>query len=357
MIYLDNGSTTKLREEVLKFYTKVLTEDYFNPSSPHVGGLNTDNKIKKAKETFLNLLDVHGDIIFTSGGTEANNLAILGSSLDHVLTTKAEHLSVSCPIRKFAKKITYLDLDRGRIDMGQLKELLPGVSLVSLTHTHNETGLRHDINKMGEIIKNHSKAVFHVDGVAAFGKSPGNLSQIDLYSVSSHKIHGPKGVGALFVKKGVKIKPFLYGGDQQRKIRPGTENSTGILGFALAAELACKDMSKTAAYVTALRKALINRLRINYILNEDDCPYVLNLSFPGQKGQVLVNALSMENIYISTGSACSSKTDKNLLGHMGYPKEIWDSSVRITFSGQNSVEESEKTAEALNRLIGNNNEE
>lgn len=359
MIYLDNAATTKPYEEVVQDTLKNMQDNYFNPSSNHQMGLEIDKKINTAKETLLGCLNTKGDIIFTSGGTEANNLAVLAKGKKHVITTKSEHPSVATPLvqlKNAGTKISYVNLDdNGQVDKTHLTDLLSegDVSLVSIMEVNNELGTTQDIRTLGQLIKQNSKALFHVDGVAAFGKKKMTLDEVDMYTFSSHKIHGPQAVGALYVRKGVNLRPMLFGGDQQNKVRPGTENRIGILGFAKAAEIAYSRLEQNATHVEALKEQLLGVTQQidNVVVNAGQSPYLLNLSFVGLKAQVLVNVLSENDIFVSTGAACSGKSNWNVLQALGKAQSIYDSAIRFSFSEFNTRDEIDIVCDKLRTFV------
>lgn len=363
MIYFDNGAATKPSKEVIEFMHYAMNEEYFNPSSLHGGGLKMEIKLKTAANDILSLLDVQnlGDFYFTSGGTESNNLAILSTikNRKQIITTKAEHPSILNVIeaqKSRGYKIDYLKTDKfGLICVESLKNLLSNdTCLVSIMDTNNELGTIQNTKLIGETIKANSNALFHIDAVASFGKIQINTDYIDLISVSSHKIHGPQGVGGLFVRKGVNLAPLFYGGSQQNKVRPGTQFTVGNLAFALAVKQAYKNMDRNLAHVKSLYNRLINFPLEGVHINspEGGNPYILNMSILNTKGQVIVNALSQENIYISTGAACNSK-NFNLLKSLGSPKDIYEGALRFSFSHYNTMEEIDKTISVLTKIINN----
>ncbi|MCL1936011.1 MAG: cysteine desulfurase [Defluviitaleaceae bacterium] len=359
MIYLDNASTTKPSKEVIQFLSENLENMYFNPSSLHESGLKVKNNINYAKDEILSLLNANGNFIFTSGGTESNNIAIFGvaKQKSHIITSKLEHPSVIRVIENLKSKnckIDYVDLDEnGDICLQSLKSLIKeDTELVSIMHINNETGTINDIKEIGKIVKLNSKALFHVDAVSSFGKHNIDMSYIDLLSVSSHKIHGPQGVGGLFIKKGVNIKPIFFGGHQQNSIRPGTEFSVGYLAFVFAAKSSYNDMESNLNYVAKLKENLKNIEIQDISINEtkNSSPYILNISFFDTKGQVIVNSLSFKNILTSTGAACNDRSF-NLLKNLGYSKKIYESAVRFSFSKYNTLEEIKEVKTNLIKIV------
>ena len=362
MIYLDNGSTTRIDPVVLAHLSDTLQHNYYNPSAMHAGGLAVLALLKTARQTMLDCLTWQGDFFFTSGGTEANNLAILGTlkPKTHIITTKAEHPSVlrtAEGLKSRGNTISYVNfLPSGQIDLDHLQSLLTdNTALVSIMDTNNETGNRQDTATIGQLIKTHSKALYHVDGVAAFGKHPVNTKHIDLLTVSSHKIHGPTGVGGLYAKQGINLRPQLFGGHQQKSVRPGTEYAAGQSAFALAAKRAHEHLDTHTQHVTNLHTQLRERiltLAPDTIINTADwhSPYTLNISIPNTKGQVIVNALSEQGIYCSTGAACNERA-ANQLKELGYPPTIYESAVRFSFAHTNTLEEIAAVGDKLETVL------
>ena len=364
MIYLDNGSTTKIDSQVLQVLTENLQNNYYNPSSIHGGGLTVLELLKQAKKTMIEALSWQGDFLFTSGGTEANNLAILGTvkPKTHIITTKSEHPSVLRTIDSLKTKgitVSYIGfLENGQINIEDLSKQLsenPQTSLVSIMNTNNETGNRQDTKKIGQVIKNNCDALYHTDCVAAFGKHALNTENVDMLTVSSHKIHGPGGVGGLYVKRGINLRPQFFGGHQQNGKRPGTEFSTGQIAFAKATQIANENLEKNKEHVSQLWDKFKNLVLLHTpdaVINTSDfhSPYVLNISFPKTKGQVVVNALSDRSVYCSAGAACNERST-NQLKELGYPKEIYETAIRFSFSRYNTIEEIEIASEKLKEVL------
>ncbi|MCL1924057.1 MAG: cysteine desulfurase [Defluviitaleaceae bacterium] len=373
MIYLDNAATTKPRKEVIKILAESAENDFINPSSLHTGGLEVSNKIENARETITKLINTNyytninsnyggslatQQLIFTSGGTEANNMAI-NSAKGDIITAISEHDSVLAPIerKKGTQKVDYVKVNKyAKVDIDSLQSLLSeNTSFISIMHTNNELGTINDIDEIGKIIKTKTpKAIFHVDGVSAFAKENVSLKYVDIFTFSSHKINGPKGVGCIWAKNG-KIIPMLFGGSQEKKIRPGTENTNGIIAFAKAAEIAFSEKDKNKEHVYNLKKEFIKKLEnleIKHVINspENASPYVLNLSFLGLKAQVLVNALSNEKIYLSTGAACSAREKRNTLKNLGLSNELSETAIRISFSHENTLEEMQTVANKIKEI-------
>ena len=368
MIYLDSASTTKPSPAVVEVVTKSMEEKYFNPSSMHSKGHMVEGVLKDIKEKFADYLNVLPDeIIFTSGGTESNNLAILGAAKaqkkkNHIITVKTEHPSVQCSVASLKKqgyKVDYLDTDKwGYVDKTKLKELISEETvLVSIMDVNNEIGVVQDITEIGRIIKKaNPEVIFHVDGIQSFGKRRISLKHVDMFSFSSHKIHGPKGAGALYVRNGVKMHPLVFGGEQQKKLRPGTENTFGIFGFAKATEEAYTNMEQRQDHVQTLRDRLlvITKVLPDVVVNSDivnGSPYILNISFLGVKGEVLLHSLSQDGIYVATGAACSKKTISSVLKSLGAAKEIHESAIRFSFCYENTAEDIDKTIEVVKKHV------
>lgn len=377
MIYLDNGATTqvdpKVKDEVLNY----LNSSFGNPSSLHKLGVEGEKLIKKAKENLASYLKVGpNSIVFTSGGTEANNhvIKMVASQFSkrgkHIITTKVEHASVYMPmeyLKKIGYDVEYIDVDHfGAINLEELKnKIRKDTILVSIMHVNNELGTVNDINKIAEIIKTiNPKAYFHSDVVASFGKLPIDLDQnIDFVSVSAHKTYAPKGIGALYIREGIKLEPLIHGGGQESERRSGTENTLGIIGFDKSIDiLKSYDYKKYLKKIDDLRDYTIKEIsskikdyKINGLeeinLNRlNSSPYVLNISFKGLKGEVLLHTLENSKIYLSTASACNSRSGKKsarVLENIGVDKEFIDGSLRITFNHNNNKEEIDVLIKAL----------
>lgn len=369
MIYFDNASTTKVSHEVSEKVIFMLEKCYGNPSSLHKLGFEAEKEIKEAKKNICDFLKIDiNDLFFTSGGTEANNLAIFGSAYANkrkgrnIITMPIEHQSVIMPFKKLEEdgfNVIYLDVDnRGYIDKNKLIENLNDETiLVSIMYVNNEIGTIQDIEDIGNIIKKKNKdIIFHVDAVQAFCKHNINIKNIDLLSISGHKIHAPKGIGALYIKKGTKITPILFGGEQQNRIRPGTENSPGIAAFGMACKIAAKNMELNFKKVKNIKSTLMNIVNLieGVKINgdaENASPYILNMTFEDVKSEVLMHKLEEYEIYVSTGSACSSSQKKHLNAVDILNKEKTEGTVRFSFCDENTVEEAEKCVEILKEII------
>ncbi len=374
-IYLDNSATTKPLDEVVNTMTAVLTNNYGNPSSLHNKGLEAEKVIKTARGKIAKKLAVNPEeIYFSSGGTESNNLAIKGIAYNyqnrgrHLITTGVEHASVLesfLALEEDGFEITYLKPDKyGDISLDQLADsITKNTTLVSLIHINNELGTILPLDKIGRIIKEKNKnTYFHTDCVQSFGKvllDP-KKSNVDLLTISGHKIHGPKGIGALYKRNGVELKAQIVGGGQEGGVRCGTENTPGIAGLIAAVE-ALPDFSAQSNYnkeLDRLKKYFIKQLKKikrKFIVNspKNGAPHLINISFPGIKGEVLIHSLEGEGIYVSTGSACHSKSNEksHVLRAIGLPAEQIDGTIRISFSHFNTKEDIDYTIKTLNQQL------
>lgn len=373
-VYLDNSATTKPSKEVVDIMMQALTEYYGNPSSLHRKGVEVEKLVKNARRQMAKALGANEqEIVFTSGGTESNNLAIIGAVESQkrkgkaIITTKIEHPSVLNVFKDFENKgykVIYLDVNEfGFIDVEQFKEhLSEDTILVSIMHVNNEVGTIQPVEEIGKIIKYcNAKPVFHVDAIQSFGKIQFTPKKIgaDLVSISGHKIHGPKGIGALYIKKNLHIKPLIYGGNQETGIRSGTENVPGILGLGVAAECLYEDVGYHITKMKDLKNRFIERIKseINHIrlnsLEEGGAPHIANISFLGIRGEVLLHTLEQDGIYVSTGSACSS--NKNAKSHvlkaMGVKDDEIEGAIRFSFSYNNTIEEIDYAVERLKKHV------
>ncbi|MBU5454805.1 cysteine desulfurase family protein [Caproiciproducens sp. MSJ-32] len=367
-IYLDNSATTKPYKEVIEEITGAMEEYYGNPSSLHKIGLMAEKKLNEAREFLAKTINASKDeIYFTSGGSESNNLIIKGlvKPGHHVITTVFEHHSVLMTYNDLERegvKVTYLKVDKnGRISLDELKNSISkDTVLVSIMHVNNEMGAIQDIEAIGKIIKeNSSRAKFHVDAVQSYGKLDIDVKKmnIDLLTASSHKIHGPKGIGFSYIKKGIIPKSLISGGSQEGGFRGGTQNVPGIIGFKKAAEITFGCREENYNHAAELKKYMIERLkeidniRINSPIGENFSPYILNVSFIGVRAEVLLHLLEDNNIYVATGSACTSKTSavkgSYVIKSLGLTKEEVESAIRFSFSKFNTKEEIDKVIEIL----------
>ena len=371
-IYLDNSATTAAYPECGELVRSVMTKEYGNPSSLHRKGIEAEKIIKTAAKRIAATLKVsEREIFFLSGGTEGDNLAILGTAEakrgKHIITSDIEHPAVLNTLEYLEKKgyeISYIPVDKnGRCKIKEFEKLIrKDTILVSVMLVNNEIGTIQPVKEMSDILKKkNNNALFHVDAVQGFGKIPFSANSLgaDMITLSSHKIHGPKGMGALYIKSGTLIKPVIYGGGQQGNIRPGTENVPGIAGFGLAAEISHTDFEEKREKMMWLR----NRLRDGIVKNipqvsvntpyEHSAPHILNVSFKGAKSEVILHTLENDGIYVSSGSACSShkKAPSYVLTAIGLPPELIDGSIRFSLSEFTTQEEIDYTIEKLKKAV------
>lgn len=375
MVYLDNSATTRPDPEVIRVVADVMENVYGNPSSLHGWGGKAERLLKQAREATARILGVSpGSLVFTSGGTEANNMAIKGVAIQHrnrgrhLITTQVEHaavLEVCHQLEMMGWKVTRLPVDEaGRVRPQDVEAAMTEETvLVSVMHTNNEVGTIQPIPEIGRIVSRYPKAFFHVDAVQAFGKCELRPREwgVDLMSLSAHKFHGPKGVGALYIRKGVTLSPLLTGGGQEEGFRSGTQNVSGIAGFAKAAILAEARRGEAVPrwlrwkgeMIEALTSSL-DDLRINGDRSaEGGAPHILSLSFPGLKSEVIVHALEEKGIYVSSKSACSSKGEKpsSVLKAMGLSDEAALGGIRISMGWTTTREEIRQCIDALTEVI------
>ncbi len=369
MIYLDNSATTQTRPEVAEFVAKYSVEHFFNPSSIYHPAIEVRNDLNRARETLLELLGVkgRGRIIFTGSATEANNLVLNGLSRKNkkILVSQGEHPSVfevAKNLKNSGFEVDFVNLSAdGTLDLDDLRQKLDtDTGLVSFIHVSNETGAINDIAKISSIVKSVSPdCIVHCDGVQAFGKLRINLSSanIDAYTMSSHKIHGPKGVASLFVRDGLVLKPHILGGGQEGGLRSGTENPAGILGFVLASQLMYHDFDVKCEIMAKLWQYFVERLSesgVDYHINspQNGLKNILSVSFGGVRGEVLLHCLEKHEIFVSTGSACSSKTIGNrVLQAMKQSNETMLGNIRFSFCEFNTESEIDAVVEALRQEI------
>lgn len=370
-VYFDNSSTTKPLDSVVNEVAFGMKEFYGNPSSLHNLGLKSERKLKECREILAKTINgKENEIYFNCGGTEGNNAVLKGllKPGTHFITTPFEHASILNTINKLEDsgvKVTYLDIDNnGKVDLEQLKNSINKETvLVSIMYVNNEIGVIQDLKEIGKIIKESStRAKFHVDGVQAYGKLPLDVEamNIDLLTVSAHKFHGPKGTGFIYIKKPNTLEPLIEGGAQEFGARAGTQNIPGIMGLTLAAQIAHEDLNKNYKKVFEIKKKFIEKLqnikdiRVNSLLNDEFSPYILNVSFKGVRGEVLLHFLEEENIYVSTGSACSSKERAKkggsyVLRALKLKEDEITGGIRFSFSDDNTEEEVDYTINALDK--------
>ena len=377
-VYLDNSATTRVFPEVAQLMTKVMCEDYGNPSSMHRKGVEAERYIRYAKEALAKLLKVsEKEILFTSGGTESDNMALIGCAManmrrgKHLITTKVEHPAILQTMHYLESqgfRVTYLPVDKsGRVRIEDLRNAItPETILVSMMYVNNEIGSVQPIEEAGVLIKKiNPNILFHVDAVQGFGKFkiyPKKLN-VDLMSVSSHKIHGPKGVGFLYVGERVKILPITYGGGQQKNMRSGTENVPGIAGMTMAAEMVYEHLEEDVNKLYELKEYFIQGvtrmegIQINGLTEDGElrhtAPHVVSVSVGGVRSEVLLHALEDKGIFISAGSACASNKPQTseTLKAIGLQREYWDSTIRFSFSVFTTKEEIDYTLQVLYEMI------
>ncbi len=376
-IYLDNSATTRPYPEVITLMSRVQEENYGNPSSTHAMGMEGEKLLTLARKQVNALFRSEaGRVIFTSGGTEANNLALKGAARRlkkrgrKIITSAIEHSSVLDCCRSLAEEgfeLKILPVDsKGQVDLQSLeKELNRETVLLSLIHVSNEIGTVQPLTEAGQLMKKSgAPALFHIDAVQSFGKLPLEVDSwgADLVSASAHKTHGPKGTGCLWLRNGVMLDALIQGGDQEEKLRPGTENCPGIAGFGLAAQIAADRSLGTAEKMRRLKEIFLLKLQeegaaaiVNGPALEEAAPHILNLSFPGIKAEVLLNALSGAGIYVSAGSACHSRHPEpsHVLEAIGLERMRLESALRFSFSILNTEEEALRAAESCAGLIKN----
>ena len=374
--YLDNSATTRCFDSVAELMTQVMRLDYGNPSSMHRKGVQAEQYVRYAKDVIAKILKVdQKEIFFTSGGTESDNMALIGCAFAncragrHLITTSIEHPAILQTMRYLEEQgfeVTYLPVDGyGKIRLEDLQQAMrPDTILVSIMHTNNEIGSLQPIAEAGALIRRmNPKTLFHVDAVQGFGKFrilPARMG-IDMLSVSAHKIHGPKGVGFLYVGERVKIHPILFGGGQQRGMRSGTENVPGIAGLARAAEEVYASLDTDVNRLYALKERFtdgvsrIPDVQINSPAGREGAPHVISVSFRGIRSEVLLHALEEREIYVSAGSACSSNrpdtAGSETLRAIGLEKDLLGSTIRFSLSVFTTEEEIDYTLQALYEIV------
>ncbi len=385
--YLDNAATTKVSENVYNCMSSVLLADFGNPSSMHRKGVDAENYIKDTRKELSRILKCEGDeIYFTSGGTEGNNLALIGTVLankragKHIIVSSMEHASVYNPaifLEEQGYELSFCPVDRmGHIDIEALKNLIrDDTVLVSCMYVNNEVGSVNPVSEIGKAVKEKNKnTIFHVDAIQAFGKFriiPKNEG-IDILTVSGHKIHGPKGSGFIYIKKGIKVKPIINGGGQEKGMRSGTENVPAIAGLGAAAHDMYENLSENREKLFSLKERLVKGLitlpetHVHALCipeNPDDdvlheailktAPHIVSCGFNGVRSEVLLHSLEDKGIYVSSGSACSSNHPavSGTLKAIGTEQKYLDSTIRFSFSVNTKEEEIDYTLSVLNDLL------
>ena len=372
--YLDNSATTRCYPAVVDMVVKTMAEDYGNPSAMHTKGVEAEKYVKESAKILAQLLKVtEKEILFTSGGTESDNLAIIGGVManrrsgNHIITTAVEHPAVARPVEFLQEQgfeVTILPVDeRGVVKMDALEEALrPDTIFVSVMYVNNEVGAVMPIEEIGKLVHQKSpKALFHVDAIQGFGKYRiyPKKSGVDLLSVSGHKIHGPKGVGFLYINEKAKVIPQILGGGQQGGMRSGTDNVPGIAGLGVAAKEIYKNFDADIEHLYQLKERMaeglskMENISINGMELREGAPQILSISVHGIRSEVLLHTLEERGIYISAGSACSSHKRKAsaTLSAMGMPAAQIENTVRISFSEENTFEEVDYCLQVMNEVV------
>jgi len=373
-VYLDNSATTRCFDRVAELAAKVMTLDYGNPSSMHNKGVDGEKYLRHAREVIAKNLKVNEkEILFTSGGTESDNMALIGTAYAnqragrHLITTQIEHPAVLQAMQYLEKQdfeVTYLPVDaNGQVKLEELqRSLRKDTILVSIMHTNNEIGSLQPIAEAGAMIKRFNPSIiFHVDAVQGYGKfriHPKRLN-IDLLSVSAHKIHGPKGIGFLYINEKIKIHPIIFGGGQQKGMRSGTENVPAIAGMALAIETMYQNLDEEVEKLYQLKQRFIDGVmkiddvKINGLTGRDSAPHVVSVSVRGVRSEVLLHALEDKGIFVSAGSACASNKPSisATLQAIGVEKDLLDSTIRFSFSVFTTAEEIDYTLQNMYAII------
>lgn len=393
--YLDNSATTRVSDNVINIVTKVMTTDFGNPSSKHMKGIESENYLKDAKEVIAKILKVNAkEIVFTSGGTESNNMALIGYAMAnlrrgrHIITTAFEHSSVKEALKyldemklsedidpeKKGFEITYLSVDNeGHIDLEELKKAIrKDTILVSTMMVNNEIGAVQDIEKIGNSIKEiNPSCAYHVDAIQGFGKFEiyPKKWKVDMLSVSAHKLHGPKGVGFLFIDEKIKVKPLILGGGQQKGMRSGTDNVPGVAGLAQCAKDAYDCLEENTQHLIDLKNQMIDgleeiredevvkksgcKIKINSFKDTKSAPHIVSATFFPVKSEVLLHALEEKGIYVSSGSACASNKPglSGTLQSIGLSAKEADCTLRFSFCKDTKEEEIKYTLEQLKDLL------
>lgn len=372
--YLDNSATTRCYKEVADLVYKMMLEDYGNPSSMHQKGVEAEAYVKEAKERIAKTLKVNEkEILFTSGGTESNNLALIGGAManrrvgNRIITTAIEHPAVSAPMQFLKEQgfdLVVLPVDgQGVVKMDSLKEALtPDTILVSTMYVNNEIGAVEPVEEIGKLVhENCPKALYHVDAIQAFGKYRifPKKAGIDVLSVSGHKIHGPKGVGFLYINEKVRIIPQILGGGQQNGMRSGTDNVPGIAGLGLAAKMSYEQFEEKIAHMYELKKHLVEGLEkidgviVNGMPVLEGAPHIVSASFLGVRSEVLLHTLEDRGIYVSAGSACSThkRAGSPTLTALGMKKAQMETTVRFSFEEENTKEQIDYCLQVLQEVL------
>ncbi len=375
-VYLDNSATTKPYAEVIAETVHYMEKDFGNPSSLHRMGITAEKAMKESRRTIAASIGVkEEEIFFTSGGTEADNIAIFGTAQarkrrgNKIITSKIEHPAVLESYKKLESmgfQTEYVPVDRnGIVDLSVLENLIDDQTvLISMMHVNNETGTIQPVNELADLKirmekKLGTEIILHVDAVQSYGKLPVSIKEgIDLLTVSGHKVHGPKGIGALYIRKGLHIQPCIYGGGQEKGIRSGTENVPAVVGFGKAAAISCGNMKERMEKMNAVKAYLAKGIQdeiqdVRFNSPERGSDAILNVSFLGVRGEVLLHTLEQSEIYVSTGSACSSnkKGQSHVLKAMGLNDKEIEGAIRFSFSEFNTIEEMDYVLAELKNAV------
>ncbi len=373
-VYFDNSASTKVADSVIEVMIKTMREDYGNPSAKHMMGVAAEKYVKEATRMIAKTLKVEEkEILFTSGGTESNNIALIGGALanqrrgKHIISTAIEHPAVYEPLGKLVElgfEVTILPVDSaGHICLEELKNVIrEDTIIVSTMYVNNEVGAVEPVEEIAKIVhEKNPDCLYHVDAIQGYGKYKIQPKKqgIDLMSVSGHKLHGPKGVGFLYIQKDAKVNPILFGGGQQRGMRSGTINVPGIAGMGEAARLAYEHFDEKIEKMIAIKDYLMDQLEkmegihLNSFRGTQSAPHILSVSVQGVRAEVLLHALEDREIYVSSGSACSSNHPgiSGTLKGIGLEDEFLDSTVRISLCSENTLEEADYFLETLKELL------
>lgn len=375
LLYLDNSATTPVYPEVIEVMADVMKNHFGNPSSLHGLGVKAERLVGQSRKVIAQAMKASPEeILFTSGGTESNNLALIGAARayqnrgKHLITSQIEHPAVYEVMEQLQREgfeVTFLPVDKkGKVEIEELKKAIrDDTILVSIMHVNNEVGTIQPIVEIGRILADFPKVLFHVDAVQSFGKLPIAVKElgVDLCSMSAHKLHGPKGVGALYVRKGVHLQPILRGGGQEGNLRSGTHNVPAIAGFAKAVLMSMELQKTKLIQFVDWKKEMVKKIEehlpfaqiVGGISSNESVPYLLNVAFPGFKSEVIVHALEEQKIYVSSKSACSSKSEKpsRVLLAMGCSNEVAVSAIRLSLGYLSQEEDLPKAFQALQKII------
>ena len=376
-IYFDNAATSRVYPEVADIVLRAMRDDYGNPSSKHMKGIEAEKYVRNATRIIASSLRVSEDeIVYTSGATESNNMALFGCTQaarkekNHIIISAIEHAAIYKPVEILQKngyEISVIGVDeKGHINLDELKEAIKKETLlVSIIYVNNEIGSIQPIENIASIVHEaNADTYLHVDAVQAFGKMrihPKKLG-IDMLSVSGHKLHAPKGIGFLYIDKRVRIHPLIYGGGQQKDMRSGTINVPGIAGLGEATSIVYRDFDKNHEHMIAIKNHIIDKIqasglsdiKINSYKDEDGAPHIISISVKGVRGEVLLHALEAEGIYVSSGSACSSH-HKDVVGTLeaiGLDRDYIEGTIRVSLSEESTIEEADIFVDSLQKNIG-----